>query len=57
MEQLEKGENPPSFNMNHVLVEDLKQQERFIKYEKLKRFILLATCILLFLVILFLLIN
>ena len=43
--------------MNHVLVEDLKQQERFIKYEKLKRFILLATCILLFLVILFLLIN
>ena len=48
MEHLENGENPPSFNMNHVLVEDLKQQERFI---------LLATCILLFLVILFLLIN
>lgn len=57
MEHFENGENTPSFNMNQVLVEDLKQQEHYIKYEKLKRFILLSTCILLFLIILFLLIS
>lgn len=56
-ENKENKENNPSFNMNTVLVEDLKQKERYVKREKFKRFFLLATCILLFLVVLFLLIG
>ncbi len=57
MEHLENEDNNPPFNMNTVLVEDLKKKERYVKGEKYKRYFLLAISILMFLVVLFLLIG
>lgn len=54
MEHLENGESNPSYNMNTVLLEDLKHRERYVKREMAKRCILAAGCILSILFVLFL---
>lgn len=51
MEHLENGDSDCSYNMNTVLLEDLKHRERYVRREMIKRWILVIGCILLVLLV------
>ena len=56
MEHLENGESNPSYNMNTVLLEDIRHRERYIKQERFKQgaWVLLAVLLLLLVTLLLL---
>lgn len=54
MEHLDNMEDDASFNINMLLLEDLRQKERYVKRENLKRFLFPAICILFVLFVLLL---
>ncbi|MCI9545122.1 MAG: zf-HC2 domain-containing protein [Lachnospiraceae bacterium] len=53
MEHLENGESNPSYNMNNVLLEDLKHRERYVRRVKIQRMVLAVSFALLVLLSLF----
>ncbi len=55
MEHLENGESNPSYNMNNVLLEDIKNRERYVKRESIRRALLASVCVFVTLLALFLL--
>ncbi len=55
MEHLENGESNPSYNMNNVLLEDIKHRERYVRRERIRRALLAAVCAFVVLLALFLL--
>lgn len=44
MEHLENGESNSSYNLNNVLLEDLKHRERYVRRERIRRVFLAAVC-------------
>ncbi len=54
MEHLENGESNPSYNMNTVLLEDIRHREKYIKQERLKQgvWVLIAGLLLLLVLLL-----
>ena len=51
MEHLENGESNPSYNMNTVLLEDIKHREHYIRQERFKQGVWVVIIILLILLV------
>lgn len=45
MEHLENGESNPSYNMNNVLLEDIKNRERYVRRKSVQHALLAAVCV------------